>query len=79
MIRLWEDYAVYDHRANRQIKEFCDAKGVKMLDFLSYKDHIMEILTSLYSEAVGQEFLQYKREKQHISKRGQSRKGLSPA
>ena len=77
LIRLWEDYAVYDHRANRQIKEFCDAKGVKMLDFLSYKDHIMKILTSLYSEAVWQEFLQYKREKQHISKRGQSRKGLS--
>lgn len=36
LIRLWEDYAVYDHRANRQIKEFCDANGIKMLDFFEY-------------------------------------------
>lgn len=36
LIRFWEEYASYNHRANRQIKEFCDANHVKMLDFFAY-------------------------------------------
>lgn len=36
MIRLWCDYQEYNHMANRQIKDFCDANGVKMLDFFEY-------------------------------------------
>lgn len=36
MIRLWWDYSMYSRVANRQIKEYCDANGVKMLDFFEY-------------------------------------------
>lgn len=36
MIRLWWDYAVYSRVANRQIKQYCDANGVRMLDFFEY-------------------------------------------
>ncbi|MGN0154429.1 MAG: hypothetical protein ACI4A3_08245 [Lachnospiraceae bacterium] len=36
MIRLWLDYGMYSRKANRQIKDFCDANGVKMLDFFEY-------------------------------------------
>ena len=36
MIRMWECYTDYNHKSNRQIKEFCDANGVKMLDFFAY-------------------------------------------
>ena len=36
LIRLWTNYGDYNHMANRQIKEFCDANGVKMLDFFDY-------------------------------------------
>ncbi|MBQ8923565.1 MAG: hypothetical protein IJ053_02105 [Lachnospiraceae bacterium] len=35
-IRLWKDYSVYDHAANRQIKTYCDRNGIKMLDFFDY-------------------------------------------
>ena len=35
-IRLWKDYSVYDHAANRQIKKYCDRNGIKMLDFFDY-------------------------------------------
>ncbi len=35
-IRLWDEYALYDHKANRQIKVYCDANGIKMLDFFEY-------------------------------------------
>lgn len=35
-IRLWTCYPVYMRTANRQIKRFCDANGVRMLDFFDY-------------------------------------------
>jgi hypothetical protein len=36
MIRRWEQYADYCHKANRQIKDYCDTNGVKILDFFDY-------------------------------------------
>lgn len=36
LIRLWWNYQDYNRTANRQIKGFCDANGVKMLDFFEY-------------------------------------------
>lgn len=36
IIRLWGWYSDYDRVANRQIKAFCDANRVKMLDFFDY-------------------------------------------
>lgn len=35
-IRLFYDYGVYRRTANREIKRFCDANQVKMLDFFDY-------------------------------------------
>lgn len=35
-IRLWDSYADYNHTANRQVKAFCDSRGIKMLDFFNY-------------------------------------------
>jgi hypothetical protein len=36
LIRYWETYEIYTHKANRQIKDYCDANGVKILDFFEY-------------------------------------------
>lgn len=36
LIRLWCSYQEYNRKANRQIKGFCDANGVKLLDFFEY-------------------------------------------
>lgn len=36
LVRLWSDYARYAHRANWQIKDFCENRGIKMLDFFEY-------------------------------------------
>ncbi len=36
LIRLWKDYSFYNRKANRQIKQYCDANGVRMLDFFEY-------------------------------------------
>ena len=35
-VRLWDTYREYNHAANRQIKQFCDGNGIKMLDFFDY-------------------------------------------
>lgn len=35
-IRLWSDYNRYRHTANRQVKQFCDANQIPMLDFFDY-------------------------------------------
>lgn len=35
-IRFWDSYNEYAHVANREIKNFCDANNVKMLDFFEY-------------------------------------------
>ena len=35
-LRLWKYYAYYNHSANREIKEYCDKSGIKMLDFFDY-------------------------------------------
>lgn len=35
-IRLWDFYSDYARAANRQIKSFCDANRIKMLDFFDY-------------------------------------------
>lgn len=36
LIRLWTNYGDYNHRANRQIREFCESHGAKILDFFGY-------------------------------------------
>ena len=35
-IRLWKYYGVYNHSANREVKEYCDKNGIKVLDFFEY-------------------------------------------
>ena len=35
-IRLWKYYSSYNHSANREIKEYCDKSGIKVLDFFEY-------------------------------------------
>lgn len=49
-IRLWEDYGCYSRVANREIKQFCDNYGVKMLDFFAYlpnrADYMAERITA---------------------------------
>ena len=35
-IRFWDSYCEYARVANREIKSFCDANNVKMLDFFEY-------------------------------------------
>ena len=44
-IRLWRDYSVYDHAANRQIKVYCDRNGIKMLDFFDYLPNETDYMT----------------------------------
>ncbi len=36
LIHLWCSYPSYRHKANRQIKDYCDANGIKMLEFFDY-------------------------------------------
>ena len=49
-IRLWNDYGCYSRVANREIKQFCDTYGVKMLDFFDYlpnrADYMAERITA---------------------------------
>ena len=35
-INVYDDYDVYKHMANRQIKDYCDQSGTPMLDFFEY-------------------------------------------
>ena len=35
-VRYWDVYREYNRAANRQIKQFCDGNGIKMLDFFDY-------------------------------------------
>lgn len=35
-IRLWEEYSVYDHAANRAVGAYCMQMGMKVLDFFDY-------------------------------------------
>lgn len=49
-IRFWQDYNIYNHKANREIKRFCDSRGIKMLDFFGHlpnrQDYITERIAS---------------------------------
>lgn len=49
-VRFWSDYNIYNHKANREIKSFCDSRGIKMLDFFGHlpnrQDYITERITS---------------------------------
>lgn len=35
-VRVWDDYADYNHVANRDIWDFCHSKNICCLDFFSY-------------------------------------------
>lgn len=35
-INLWTEYKYYAHKANRQVREYCDTHGIKVLDFFDY-------------------------------------------
>lgn len=35
-VNLWDDYSSYKHTANREIKEYCEKNGTKVLDFFDY-------------------------------------------
>lgn len=35
-IRFWDYYETYDHVANRQIRAYCDAHGIRLLDFFDH-------------------------------------------
>lgn len=36
IVNLWWVYEDYKHAANRQIRSFCDKRGIKVLDFFDY-------------------------------------------
>lgn len=52
-IRLWSSYAKYNHAANRQIKEFCDSNGVKMLDFFEYMPNEFDYMEQRIQNTLG--------------------------
>lgn len=35
-VRFWREYGAYNHMANRQIRKFCEQKGIRILDFFGY-------------------------------------------
>ncbi|MCR5250820.1 MAG: hypothetical protein K6E50_09475 [Lachnospiraceae bacterium] len=51
-IRLWKDYAVYDHCANRQIKMYCDLNGILMLDFFDYLPNALTYMQERIASAL---------------------------
>lgn len=36
IVNLWWGYEVYKHAANREIRKYCDNRGIKVLDFFEY-------------------------------------------
>lgn len=44
-IRFWQDYNIYNHKANREVKRFCDDHGIKMLDFFGHLPNRQEYIT----------------------------------
>ena len=35
-VNLWTTYENYKHTANRELKDYCDNNGIKMVDFFEY-------------------------------------------
>ena len=35
-VNLWDTYESYKHTANRELKNYCDSNGIKMVDFFEY-------------------------------------------
>lgn len=52
-IRLWKRYEVYDHAANRQIRAFCDSKGIPVLDFFEYLPNGFEYMRMRVAAMLG--------------------------
>ncbi len=52
-IRLWKRYEKYDHAANRQIRAFCDSKGIPMLDFFEYLPNGFEYMRGRIAGMLG--------------------------
>lgn len=36
IINLWETYEIYKHKANREIRSYCDNNNIRVLDFFEY-------------------------------------------
>lgn len=44
LINSWWGYEVYKHKANRQIREYCDTHNIKVLDFFEYLPNRMNYM-----------------------------------
>lgn len=52
-INVYDDYSVYKHLANRNIKEYCDQHGTPMLDFFEYMPNEPAYMEDRIRKAIG--------------------------
>lgn len=52
IINLWYVYPEYNHFANREIRKYCAANGIKMLDFFNYLPNEVGYMEQRIREAI---------------------------
>lgn len=52
-INVYDDYQVYKHMANRDIKDYCDKNGTPMLDFFEYMYNDKKYMENRIRKAIG--------------------------
>lgn len=52
-INVYDDYQVYKHMANRDIKDYCNEHGTTMLDFFEYMPNELDYMEDRIRKAIG--------------------------